>query len=173
MIQVTDNFFQDLDYFHHHIKNISMYDQDEYNRLNNSSDTWPGYRSFELFDTEPFLGFLFRNEFKRNFPGVNINGLNINLHLHLRPGTGDQQPDWIHRDPNIYSCLVYLNDTNYQSGTQMFHKLEEGYRLINDVRYVKNTAVVFDANIEHRSSFNFGEDVNNGRLTLNAFFYEN
>ena len=84
MLQVANNFFQDLDRFHNYLKDIPLYTQEEFNNINNVKDSWPGFRSLEIFDNHPFLGFLFLSEFRKNFPGVNIKQLNIGLYLHLR-----------------------------------------------------------------------------------------
>jgi len=171
MLQVANNFFQDLDRFHNYLKDIPLYTQEEFNNINNVKDSWPGFRSLEIFDNHPFLGFLFLSEFRKNFPGVNIKQLNIGLYLHLRLAD-DQEKDWVHTDSGVYTCIIYLNNTNYDSGTQIFNEVtKQEYKVINDTKYVKNTAVIFDSSTPHKSVLNFGSDIHNGRLTLNAFFY--
>ena len=173
MLQVANNFFLDLNRIHNHLKDIPLYTQNEFNNITNTKDSWPGLRSLEIFDNHPFLGFLFLNEFRRNFTGIDIRGLDIGLYLHLRLGE-DQDKDWIHTDSGVYTCIIYLNDTNYESGTQLFDEIKkEDYRIISDTKYVKNTAIIFNSATPHRSILNFGTDIHNGRLTLNAFFYSN
>ena len=80
------------------------------------------FRSLEIFDNHPFLGFLFLSEFRKNFPVVNIKQLNIGLYLHLRLAD-DQEKDWVHTDSGVYTCIIYLNNTNYDSGTQIFNEV--------------------------------------------------
>jgi hypothetical protein len=169
---IVDNFFDNYEFFSEKIKEIPLYSQDEFNKINGSNDTWPGYRSLEIFDNHSFFGFLFLKEFQEKFKTIDIRKYKIALYTHLRLGN-DQVEDWIHRDNAVYSLLVYLGQTNYDSGTQLYHEVSpSNYRVTTDIRYIRNRCFLFNSNNWHRSMLNFGDNIHNGRLTLNAFFYD-
>tara|TARA_A100001015_G_C14950754_1_gene696640 strand:- start:1195 stop:1449 length:255 start_codon:yes stop_codon:yes gene_type:complete len=77
--------------------------------------------------------------------------------------------DWIHKDDvkSQFSGLVYLSPTNLESGTRFYDDKENE---IADIKFVQNRFVFFNGNYNHMSIGNHGTNIENGRLTLNAFF---
>ena len=85
--------------------------------------------------------------------------------IHLR--TSNSVKDWIHTDPVDKTLLVYLSETNLDSGTCLY---EEDDSPSTIVKFVQNRAVMFDGKIKHSTLQQYGNNVENGRLTLNCFF---
>ena len=82
----------------------------------------------------------------------------------------DNQNDFIHTDTannTIYSGLIYLNKTNLDSATLFY---DEKDNIIHGVKYVQDRLVIFSSAYRHMSFNNFGDDIDNGRVTLNLFF---
>jgi hypothetical protein len=166
---VVEDFFDEFQNIEDAFKKLSLYNQKEYNKKFKDTQTWPGSRSEYLHLSSPFLFNLFNQEFKIKFDNFfKNNRINIASHIHLRTGE-DSQKDWIHRDSNActYSCLVYLSKTNLNSGTYLYSDDEE---IISDIKFVQNRAILFDARYLHSAYGHHGSSIEDGRLTLNAFF---
>ena len=164
MIQIVENFFDDLTLIEQSLRKIKLYSADDFNKEFNTEQTWPGFRSNFLIKENIFIQALFIKEFRSKF---NYQGdLNLDLHIHLRLAD-DQQKDFIHTDfPKKYSSIVYLNN-NIDSGTN-FYASNLDIPLVT-VKSVKNRCVFFDSSIRHGSILNYGNDINDGRLTVNGF----
>ena len=164
MIQIVENFFDDLPLIESHLRKIKLYNVNDFNREFKTEQTWPGLRSNFIIQENIFLQALFIKEFRSKF---NYQGsLNLDLHMHLRLAN-DQEKDFIHTDfPKKYSSIVYLND-NIDSGTN-FYASNVDVPLVT-VKSVKNRCVFFSSNIRHKSILNYGNDINDGRLTINGF----
>jgi hypothetical protein len=166
---VVDNFFDNFSLIEHSFKNIPLFTLDNYNRKFNDTQTWPGTRSSSIEYESPFLFNLFIKEFDNKIGDVfkNMN-VGVKLHTHLRLGK-DEQKDWIHRDSNpyVYSFLVYLSKTNLNSGTYIY---SENNEIISDIKFVQNRAVFFDSRYLHSAYGHHGSSIEDGRLTLNAFY---
>ena len=94
----------------------------------------------------------------------------FHLFIHLRLSS-DQQKDWVHTDKSKYSFLTYLSETNYKSGTVLYDKINDDFYPHTEINFKQNRALLFKASEYHCSKFNHGDNINNGRLTLNAFLY--
>lgn len=167
-ILILNDFFPLLNVMEEELKSIPLYvceDHPEHVNLSEQESSWPGKRSENLLETSKILSALFlqtlqsRVAFSKNFYPT--------LYIHLRDESCEGT-DWIHTDENLLSVLVYLSDTNLNSGTGFF----EGETLIDKVSFVKNRAVVFPGSMRHMSLGNHGEGIKTGRLTLNAFLHE-
>jgi hypothetical protein len=171
-LMIVNNFFPNLDYLLPYFKNKLLYSQEEFNKKFNDNQTWPGFRSEDLILSERPLTILIKNIIDNlKIPMPEQYGIKAFLHLRLE---SNEKEDWIHTD-DVYNCfktcIIYLSETNLNSGTKFYLDKNDVNSLFADVKLVKNYACIFDSNIPHKSRLNFGSDINNGRLTLNLFFY--
>ena len=75
--------------------------------------------------------------------------------------------DFIHKDlPHTYSMLIYLSPTNLNSGTDLYNENKE---MVNSFKFVQNRAIIFNSGYYHKAINNHGNDLDDGRLTLNIF----
>lgn len=167
-IVIINNFFNNFENIKNEFKKITLYTQDDFNKKFNANQNWPGKRSETLCDTHPFfinyfVDTCYKNELFKN------KKLEFNqCYVHLRLDK-DNKGDWIHTDPWQYTMLVFLSPTCLTSGTNFYLEKQEN-SLIHKIGFVQNTAVIFRGNIFHKSTNNFGNNIENGRLTLNIFF---
>ena len=85
--------------------------------------------------------------------------------MHLRLSE-DFKNDFIHKDLVEYTLMIYLSETNLSSGTKLYDDNECCTQTIN---FVQNRAVIFPGCVNHKSMLNYGDNIDNGRLTLNVF----
>ena len=168
---ITDNFFTDFDLIKESFKEIPLYDEKTFNKKGlgpKKNQSWPGKRSAELSESNPFLYNLIKKEFFEKFGYVIGNRpVYIESYIHLRLQK-DEAKDWVHKDlPDDFSFLVYLSDTNLDSGTCLYE--EQNGKPSLTVNFLQNRALLFDSNQWHRSMNNHGHSINDGRLTLNCF----
>lgn len=179
MIVSCDNFFDHLDEMEDIFKNIPLYTKEEImKKLNHKHEYWPGQRSEFLNldkNTKP-LFFLFLKEFNHKlghiFPHDKKYNLRLSIHLRLDE---DEKKDYIHRDDTgedgedgtDYSMVVNLSKTNLKSGTAFYDN--DNNEILN-AKFVQNRAVLFKSGILHSAYGHHGKDINDGRLTMNAFF---
>jgi hypothetical protein len=124
-------------------------------------------RSLEISQTEPFL-FLTILEQAQNKLGLKTELYKeIAAFVHLRTEKDDAL-DWIHKD-QCDTILVYLSESNLNSGTTFYTDQEE---MILDLRFLQNASVFFDGSISHKSRLNYGNSLENSRMTLNIFCYK-
>ena len=167
-ITIVDGFFDNFNIIKDSFKNIPLYNLKEFKKKFSEKANWPGYRSDNLINVNPFLYNLILkelfNKVKNNFliPGSNME---MRAVIHLRPSNSVK--DWIHTDPVDKTLLVYLSETNLDSGTCLY---EEDDSPSTIVKFVQNRAVMFDGKIKHSTLQQYGNNVENGRLTLNCFF---
>ena len=168
-VVIVDNFFDSFNLLEEHFKKISLYTLEEfYQKPENAqlSQNWPGKRSLLLNNEEPFLQSLIIKEFKQKFNYfLHPRTYNSYSYLHLRL-SNDDVLDFIHKDPVDYTLMVYLSKTNLNSGTILYDKNENPTQTIN---FVQNRAVIFPGHIKHKSMLNYGNNLDDGRLTLNCF----
>jgi len=168
---VVDNFFDDFSIIKESIKQIPLYNLEEYKTKFNRPDVghWPGMRSDFLENSQPFLFALIMKEFNTKYGNV-FNGRPAKIwsHTHLRLSK-DEPLDYVHADhpASDYSFLIYISNTNLNSGTGLY---DNNSNLINDIKFVENRSLLFDSRYLHRSIGNHGNNVNDGRLTINIFF---
>lgn len=162
---VIDNFFEQFKFIEFEFKRIQRFDKDMFNLIFKENQNWPGSRSEFLLNKQPFLFNLFLKEFKKfNF---DLSFYDVSLYTHLRLAK-DNVKDWIHSDDDSgeYTCLVYLSETNLDSGTYFYSKDK---KIVSDIKFVQNRAILFDSRYLHSAYGHYGSDVNDGRLTLNCF----
>ncbi len=161
---VIDNFFDKFNFIKNEFKKIPRYEKDEFNKMFRDQQTWPGKRSAFILNTHPFLFNLFLKEFSKfNF---DLSSHSVTLYTHLRL-VQDEVKDWIHKDTSTeYSCIVYLSETNLNSGTYFYSENKE---IVSDIKFVQNRAVLFDGRYFHSAYGHHGYTQDDGRLTLNSF----
>ena len=92
-----------------------------------------------------------------------------NTYAHLRLES-DSTKDFIHQDKSDFAFLLYLSETNLDSGTKIFTTVNDDKDKENKfVKFVKNRFVIYDAKLPHMSWGNHGTNLSNGRLTINGF----
>ena len=99
-------------------------------------------------------------------------------YAHLRT-KDDNKGDFVHQDPDDWAYLIYLSDTNLDSGTKMYDSIKTAagtnVRPTKEdkehtfVSFVQNRIVMFDSLIPHMAWKNHGNDLSDGRLTINGF----
>jgi Rps23 Pro-64 3,4-dihydroxylase Tpa1-like proline 4-hydroxylase len=167
---VADDFFSDFERIENEFKKIKLHNIENFNKLSGDKQNWPGLRSLRLDQESPFLFNLTVKELNEKLQFGKLMGnkkFNFFLHTHLRL---NEDQDWIHKDHSYCSIIVYLN-TNLDSGTAFFHEETNEPNMI--VNAVKNRCILFDSSVRHKSLKNYGNDLNDGRLTLNGFFFLN
>jgi hypothetical protein len=164
---IVDKFFDNFNNIKDSFKNIQLFNQEEFNKKFNDTGTWPGFRSEELYTGNPFLFNLIIKEIYSKFGQLSFNNRNINVksHIHLRLAE-DNKKDWIHKDPFFATLMVFLSETNLKSGTCLY---DENKNVTDTINFVQNRALLFDSNKYHKSLNNYGDNLQNGRLTLNCF----
>lgn len=167
-VVVIDNFFDNFAKIIPSFKKIKLYNLEEFKKNFKSSEgsNWPGLRSGNLGDVEPFLEALIIKEFNQKFNNFfNDKRFNVDSYMHLRLSE-DFKNDFIHKDLVEYTLMIYLSETNLSSGTKLYDDNECCTQTIN---FVQNRAVIFPGCVNHKSMLNYGDNIDNGRLTLNVF----
>ena len=173
---VIDNFFDNFGNIKDEFKKIPLLTLDEFNKKYEAKDrrleNWPGKRSEPLQETNPFLFNLTCKELITKTDMFSKAMLKINACVHLRLGADNHDykktdGDFIHSDPNDYTLIVYLSDTNLKSGTALYPPNSD----VSDVmvNFKQNRAFLFKGFIRHMAIHNHGDSIENGRLTLNCF----
>ena len=164
---IVDNFFDNFNNIKDSFKSIQLFNQEEFNKKFNDTETWPGFRSEQLHIENPFLFNLIIKEIYSKFGQSSFNNRNINVksHIHLRLAE-DNKKDWIHKDPFFATLMVFLSETNLKSGTCLY---DENKNVTDTINFVQNRALLFDSKKYHKSLNNYGDNLQNGRLTLNCF----
>ena len=164
IIKQVENFFPRLELILPEIKKIKLYNQKEFNKFEETSDNWPGFRSLEFRRTNVFLYELINNlMFTKKM--IDKGSYDITAFLHLRLEEHNTQ-DWIHKDPALFTALIYLSDTNLNSGTYIY---DENNNVINDIKCVQNRFVIFSGDYNQKGYGHHGNSVQDGRLTFNIF----
>lgn len=186
---IIDNFFGDqLHYLLPYLRERQHYDVDEHPEYGASLEyqkerddcikrgvppttgTWPGKRSLDIFKDNPAIACLFTNAMGSFMPeGVQFS--RDTLYTHFRYDDPNS-PDWVHRDGTPITTIVYLSETNLNSGTG-FYDAETNGNLILDVPFVQNRAVIFHGDVWHGSKGNYGTTKDDARFTMNFFFHPN
>ena len=166
---VIDNFFDNFGLIEQAFKNIPLYSFDEYNKIDKRPDyiEWPGKRSFEMVGVNPFLWQLTNKEIqqKSQVEQLRLGNFRMSVNVHLRLEEDDSK-DFIHRDIDDTTMIVFLSKTNLNSGLCIY---DEEKQVTHDIKFIQNRAVIFDGRQYHKSKLNYGDSIDNGRLTLNCF----
>jgi hypothetical protein len=158
---MIDDFLPHLKEYLSEIYKIPLYNNEEYNEKF-KKENWPGMRSGPLNIENKFLFFLIlQNLDKVCF----LKRYVLDSRLHLRKEQ-DLLKDWVHKDPEDYAFLIYLNETNLNSGTYL---CDENNNIISDIKYVQNRFVIYNGSYNHKGYGHFGNSPENGRLTINGF----
>ena len=168
---VVDDFFNNFSAFKDEFKKITRYRADQHSEVDDNA--WRGERSEDLTYSNKFLASLFINEFNSKFNNFLPDSYAFKLYTHLYLKKDEKMI--IHKDSShptyaAYSMLVYLSDTNLESGTALYGPTEKD--LITDIKFVQNRAVIYDSNYLHAAISNYGDNEDNGRLTLNTFWFK-
>tara|TARA_Y100000389_G_scaffold205022_1_gene262081 strand:+ start:5383 stop:5889 length:507 start_codon:yes stop_codon:yes gene_type:complete len=129
----------------------------------NHRNTWPGLRSEELGDVNPLFKYFIMKYL--SLANLDVRDKNVRLYVHARYAN-DMVEDFIHTDTYKYSLLIYLSETNLNSGTKFFNLKDE---VINDFKFIQNRLLFFDSRYRHTAYGHHGDSINNCRLTLNGF----
>jgi hypothetical protein len=170
MINVRYNFIPNVSQIYNLCKNkIPLYKVEDHpgHQDNKTTDSWPGTRSLDLAESEPFFYLNLMDLIKNKFNIVYSNYVSIDAFVHLRLKNDDHK-DWIHTDQTD-TILIYLSPTNLLSGTSFFSDDEQE---ISNVKFVQNSAVYFDGQIRHKSISNYGDNIDDGRMTINIFCHK-
>jgi len=165
---IVDNFFDNFENIKNEFKKIPLLSCEEYFKKFNKNESWPGFRSGTLDSESPFLFNLLIKELFSKFghEAFYNNKIIVKSHLHLRLDD-DNSKDWIHTDEDYFaSFIVYLSDTNLNSGTCLY---DNNKNLTTTINFVQNRAILFDSKTNHKSLANYGNNIQDGRLTLNCF----
>jgi hypothetical protein len=165
LIQI-DNFFDSLDIMLPEIRKIKLHTQ---NTHEYKKSTWPGYRSNSLYTVKPIL-WNHVNAMMTKHKILDESSWHVSTYVHLRLDK-DKNKDWIHTDHDSdFAALIYLSETNLNSGTKLF---DDNKNEINDIKFVQNRFVMYSARYKHVGYGHHGKNVDDGRLTLNLFIKKN
>lgn len=160
-----DNFFPNLDSILPQIKKIKLYNLNDFRKLTGMhNSSWPGLRSLSLDVENPILHEYIKlliTQKKLLEPSL----WKIASFVHLRLEE-DNSKDWIHSDDDDFAALIYISETNFNSGTHLFDKNDN---LINDIKFVKNRFVAYSGCTRHVGYGHHGNSIENGRLSINLF----
>jgi hypothetical protein len=163
MMLVHENILPHLDHYLEDLQKINLLNQKEFFEKHNDNANWPGLRSDALNLHNKFLYFFIIQSVQKVF---SLHNYNVSLFLHLRTAE-DNSKDWIHSDNDVdLSFLIYLNNTNLNSGTYIYNNTND---IIADIKYVQNRLFIYDANYKHKGYGHFGNNSFDGRLTINGF----
>lgn len=161
---VQDNFFPDLPRIVDQLKTKEHFSCESHPE--EGAGNWPGKRSREYAVSDPIFTALVMTLGHGNYPQRIYQ---MALHTHWRMAS-DNVKDWVHVDHCECTVLVYLSDTNMNSGTQFFDKHpDEGGKLILETPFIQNRFVCFYGNPWHCSKQNYGNNESDGRFTMNLF----
>jgi len=162
---VIDNFLPQLDFILPKIQETPLYELKEYNIKFNKKESWPGKRSQTLILENPILYAYVMETVLKKADVLKNKKFNCEMFLHLRRSE-DMDKDWIHKDKDTFSSLIYLNKTNLNSGTKIYTDEKEETA---DIKYVQNRFVIYNGNYNHVGYGHFGKTPSDGRLTFNLF----
>ena len=161
---IVDDFFPKLP----DVSNIKLYDSSKLYEIQQNKKgkyNWPGIRSEDLSIVKPDLLNYFVETFNKKinlFPRFRAS---VVIHLKVKK---DNVIDEIHTDEDAdYSLVLNLSKTNLKSGTILYDKDDN---IITESKFVQNRAILIDSRYRHMATTNYGNNIDDGRLTLNAFF---
>ena len=176
MIFILDNFFepQEFQMVVGEIKKLKFYSKDD-DKMNQEEDIdseisiYPGTRTDAFAVSNPLLASFIVNKIQNiRTPFTNYGqrwGSTQHAYLRLEE---DNKDEYIHQDQCDFAFLIYLSDTNLDSGTKMYLSVDEDKETCL-VNFVQNRFVMYDANLPHSAYGNYGKDLSDGRLTINGF----
>jgi hypothetical protein len=166
-IKIIYNFFDFSNLIYENCKKLNFYTLEEMHKIIPGTYDWPGKRTLPFETENPFLHLHILSYLKLN--GIDVDDYKkINTYAHIRLAE-DEEKDWIHRD-NCDTALIYLSNTNLDSGTQFFADDQENK--ISEANFVQNTCVYFEKGLYHTSFGNHGHTIEDARMTLNIFMFK-
>tara|TARA_R100000278_G_scaffold6700_2_gene9252 strand:+ start:901 stop:1413 length:513 start_codon:yes stop_codon:yes gene_type:complete len=165
ILKQLENFFPRLEFLIPEIRKFKFLNQDEWNKEYGANCSWPGLRTKNLISENVFLYEYINTLIFMNYKIFEPGNYLIETFFHLRFKEDDTK-DWIHKDPEDYAGLIYLSDTNLNSGTRFYDEKEN---VINDIKFIKNRGIFYSGDYLHKGYGHFGSNVQDGRLTLNIF----
>ena len=128
---------------------------------------YEGKRSLHLGKTHPFIWQLTNKEIQQKSGNERLmySRWKMSVNTHLRLDEDEEQIIYI-RIYDDWTMIVFLSETNLKSGLSIYDKNKQETQ---NIKFVQNRAVLFNGKQFHRSSLNYGDSIDNGRLTLNCF----
>jgi len=175
---IINDFFDNFHNIKDEFKKIPLLTLDEMNKKlvtkNLRPENWPGKRSENLADTNPFFYNLIIKELTNKTNLFYNTTFNMHACVHLRLQSDNKNDnnitgDFIHSDPCDYTLMVYLSNTNLKSGTALYSNESDEPNVMTN--FVQNRAFLFKGHIRHMAIHNHGDSIENGRLTLNCFIF--
>lgn len=161
---VQDNFFPDLPRIVDQLKSREHFSSETHPE--EGAGNWPGKRSRDYAKSDPILTNLVMLLGQGLYPN-HIHNMTLCTHMRM---LSDNVKDWVHVDPNECTTLIYLSETNMDSGTQFFDDHpDKGGKVILDTPFIQNRLVCFYGNPWHCSKQNYGNDERDARFTMNLF----
>ena len=187
---IVDGFFEQPD----EVRKFAL-SQDFYVSQNHA---YPGKRTRQLHEINPILFYGIAKKITNLFYQENIHP-HFLCEATFHSVSGQYESGWIHKDQDMITALVYLTPDNYQ-GTSLYRKKDyfsnhsewtadkqEAYKNLTsnsdslkknnsmfeetmNVKGLYNRMFLFDSNIYHGAHDYFGDELENSRLTLIAFF---
>lgn len=156
-IQEIYNFCKTLPFY-----NLEQYRQ-KFPNLQGKETIWPGYRTEEFKTICPiFYHFILEKLIESKIDIKQYRDISTTCHLRLE---SDNEGEYIHTDPSD-TALVYLSPTNFSSGTNFY---DDRRNLVTHCAFLQNTMTNFSQGILHSSVNNYGNSIENGRMTINIF----
>ena len=136
---------------------------------NGSNEHWPGVRTRLLDDVAKTTNRIILKAIKETGNPYIWNAFNYKLYAHLKLAT-DKGEDYIHQDGDWdFAFLYYVSDTHLDSGTKFYFNDEDKNNEHTLVKFVQNRLLIYDAKIPHCPWGKYGNNLSDGRLTLNGF----
>ena len=176
MICVNDNFLEkehleDVISSIHKMEYFSCEDNpNKLNKLPYGDFTWtekyPGKRTIPLEHINTKLCSSIMRAIERcNFPFTN-KAFKYNQTANVRLKKDNN--DFIHQDGSDWAYMIYLSETNLESGTKFYlsENEDEEYAC---TKFLFNRLVVFDSRVYHKCWNSYGDNPQNGRISINGF----
>ena len=137
---------------------------------NSFNTIYPGLKTDEFSRVNPLLDSFILKQVDAADTWFTKNTYVVNQYAHLRLD-GDDSEEFIHQDfPHDWAYVVYISDTNLESGTKMYKSLQDSIEdEITFTKFVENRIILFDVGVPHMAWGNHGKDLEDGRLTINGF----
>ena len=196
---VIDNFFSpnNLKLVTEEVKKLQFWNADDHPD-GPDYGYWPGIRTNKFSIVNPTLDSLIIKHIKETNAIFTQQPWKQHQYAHLRTEK-DNEEDFVHQDSNDWAYLIYLSETNLDSGTKMYESAKSELDFMTPeikdviqskfgefnialshsstkedkehtfVKFVQNRIVMFDSSIPHMAWNNHGNDLTDGRLTINGF----
>ena len=187
MLIVIDNFFTpgELNLVTEEVKKLEFYDTLSHPESESAEEipNYPGIRTDKLRKVHPLLNSFIIRKIERSGATFGQRPWTQNQYAHLRLEK-DNAGEYIHQDLDDWAYLIYLSETNLDSGTKMYESVKSAPFIKMSsfsekdkskdkehtlVKFVQNRIVMFDSLIPHMAWNNHGNDMSDGRLTINGF----